>query len=51
MAFGLKASSDIVVVNETVAIFARLKCRDKDGVGIDVLGEHDVSVVILGADG
>ena len=50
VAFGLKASRDIVVGNETVAIVARLKCRDKDGVGIDVLGEHDVSVATLGAD-
>ena len=51
VAFGLEASHDGVVGGETVAIFARLKCRDKDDVGVDVVGQHYVSVATSGADG
>ena len=47
----LDASSDVVVGGKTVAIVARLKCRDKDGIGVDMVGEHDVSVATSGADG
>ena len=51
VAFGLEASHDVVVGGEAVAIVARLKCRDKYGVGVDMLGEHDVSVATSKADG
>ena len=50
VAFGLEASHDVVVGGKMVAIIARLKCRDKDGVGVDVVGKHDVSVATSGAD-
>ena len=33
-----------------MAIFARLKCKDKDGVGVNVVGEHDISVSTLRLD-
>ena len=51
VAFGLEASHDGVVGGKTVAIVVRLKCRNKDGIGVDVLGEHDGSVATSGADG
>ena len=51
VSFGLEASHDGVVGCEAVAIVARLECRDKDGVGIYVVGEHDVSVATSGGDG
>ena len=51
VAFGLEASHDGVVGGKTVEIVVRLKYRDKDGVGIVVVGEHDVSVTRSGADG
>ena len=51
VAFGLEARHDVVVRGKTVAIIARLKCRDKDGVGVYVVGNHDVLVATLGADG
>ena len=50
MAFGLETTLDVVVGGKTVDIVARLKCRDKDGVGVDVVGEHDLSIAISGAD-
>ena len=50
VAFGLEASRDFVVGDETVANFERLKCKDKDGVGVDVVGEHDISVSTLRLD-
>ena len=34
-----------------MAIFVRLKCKDKDGVGVNVVDKHDVSVATLVADG
>ena len=51
VAFEVEASHDGVVCRKMVAIVARLKCRDKDGVSIDMLGKHDVLVARLGADG
>ena len=42
VAFGLEVIHDIVVGVNTVTIVARLKCRDKDSVGINVVGKHDV---------
>ena len=50
VSFVLEASHDGIVGGETVAIVARLECRDKYGVGINVVGEHDVSVATSGAD-
>ena len=51
VAFGLEASHDVVVGGETVVIVVRLKYIDKDGVGVDVVGDHDLSVATLVADG
>ena len=51
VAFGLEASRDVVVGGKTMAIFARLKYKDKDGVGVNVVDEHDVSVSTLRVDG
>ena len=51
MSFGLDASHDGVLGGETLAIVARLECRDKYGVGIDMVGNHDVSISTSGADG
>ena len=51
VAFGLETSHDVVVGGKTVAIVTRVKCRDKDGVGVDMVGKHDVSVATSGADG
>ena len=38
ISFGLEAIHDGVLGGKTVAIFARLECRDKDSVGINVVG-------------
>ena len=51
VAFGLEASHDVIVGSKKVAIVARLKCRDKDDVGVNVLDEHDVLVATAGVDG
>ena len=48
--FGLEVSHDDVVGGDAVAIVARLKCRDKDGIGVDVVGEHNVLVATSRAD-
>ena len=50
VAFGLEASHDVVVGSKMEAIVARLKCRDKDGIGVDVVGEHNVLVATPRAD-
>ena len=49
--FGLEASHDVVVGGNTVAILARLKFRDKYGVGVNMVGDHDVSGATSGAEG
>ena len=51
VSIGFEASHDGVVGGKTVAIVVRLECRDKDVVGINVVGEHNVSVATSGADG
>ena len=38
VSFGLEAIHDRILGCETMAIVARLECRDKDGVGIYVVG-------------
>ena len=51
VSFGLEASNNGILGGDMLAIVVRLECRDKDGVGIDVVGEHDVLVATLGEDG
>ena len=51
MSFGLDALHDGIVGCKIMAIAARLECRDKDGIGIYMVGKHDISVTTAGADG
>ena len=50
VSFGLEAIHDGIVGCKTMAIVVRLKCRDKDGVGIYMVGKHGVLVDAAGAD-
>ena len=50
VSFVLEASHDGVVGRNTVVIVAILEGRDKDGVGINVVYKHDVSISTSGED-
>ena len=51
VSFSLEAIHDGIVGCETMAIGTRLERPDNDGVGIYVVGKHDVLVAAAGADG
>ena len=47
----LEAGHDAGVVRDAVAVFPCLEGIDEDGVGVAVVGDHQVLVAAVGADG